>query len=138
MLNASDIIFDKDLEMIKSIDGIKNRIRIVLSDGLYAAEEVLPDKYKSQIASFLNSTEVWLEKALIAIREWAKNEYSLVEFNPSEIELLAIFILYEQSEDEKYGLSFRVSFDEEHGCGLKISGNDHQVLEIGEADVAFC
>ena len=86
--------------MIKSIDGIKNRIRIVLSDGLYAAEEVLTDKYKSQIASFLNSSEVWLEKAFTSVREWAKNEYSIAEFNPSEIELLAIFILYEQSEDE--------------------------------------
>ena len=53
---------------------------------------------------------------------------------------MAIFILFEQDEPTLFGLSFRTEFDVEHGCGIKLKGNDQQfeIVEIGCADVAFC
>ena len=52
--------------------------------------------------------------------------------------LLHIFVLYEQSDSEVYGLEFRTKFDIEHGCGLKMEGDTFEIIEIGSADIAFC
>ena len=56
------------------------------------------------------------------------------------IELMAIFIRFEQDEPALFGLSYRTKFDVEHGCGIKLKGNNQQfeIVEIGCADVAFC
>jgi len=49
-----------------------------------------------------------------------------------------IFVLYEQTEDELYGLGFRFNFEVEHGCGIKINTNNFEITEVCDADVAFC
>ncbi len=53
-----------------------------------------------------------------------------------DIMLLDIFVLFEQTSAELYGLEFWVECDVEHGCGLKMDGN-YTILEIGMAEVAF-
>ncbi|MGG6229986.1 hypothetical protein [Tenacibaculum sp. SDUM215027] len=136
-MNNNDVIFDEDLEFYTSIEVSNNEICVTLSDALEASEEELTESYKSQIATFINSSSIWYEKAATAIINWAKKELN-IEVNQNNIKLMNIFVLYEQNEQELYGLQFRVDFDIEHGCGLKIKGDDFEITEIGDGDVAFC
>lgn len=136
-MNNSDVIFDGNLEFYASIDETRNEICVVLSDALNASEEQLTDKYKSQIAGFINDYSKWYEKALATINDWSQKEYNTAP-KESNIRLLNIFILFEQGENELYGLEFGIDCDSEHGCGLKINNDDFQIIEIGNADIAFC
>ena len=63
-----------------------------------------------------------------------------IEACMQDIELTHIFVLFEQNAEELFGLEFRVEFDIEHGCGIKIRINDgkYDIVEVGTGDVAFC
>jgi hypothetical protein len=136
-MNSKDVIFDENLEFNTLINESNNEICIVLSDDLNSSEEELTEKYKSQIARFINDSLKWYEKVVTDIISWAKDEYK-TDAQKSDIELKNVFILYEQDEQELYGLQFRVAFDVEHGCGIKINTKDFEIVEIGDGDVAFC
>lgn len=136
-MNSNDVIFDDNLEFYTSIAQSSNQICIKLSDNLDASEEELTENYKSQIARFINDSSKWLEIATQAVMNRAKNEYN-TEVQKNDIQLMNLFVLYEQDEKELYGLQFRVSFDIEHGCGLKIASDSYEITELGDADVAFC
>lgn len=138
MMSSNDIVFDENLELYTSIKDIKDQVCIILSDALNSSEEELSEKYKSQIASFINSSSDWYEKAIGTVKDWARKKYNVEAVQKSDIELMNIFILYEQNEKELFGLQFRVAFDIEHGCGLKLNTDGYQILEVGESDVAFC
>lgn len=58
----------------------------------------------------------------------------------SDIELMGIYILFEQNEYELFGLAFRLEFEIEHGCGIKIKINEgkYEIIEIGTGEVAYC
>lgn len=137
MINSDDIVFDEDLMFYTSIEGLKEEAYLILSDGLYAAGEELSENYKSQIAAFLNKAPDWYPKAIQAIKDWAQKEYNLDTVSENDIELLNVYILYEQKDKELYGLEFSVDFEEEHGCGIKITEEDFKIMEIGEGHVAF-
>ena len=136
-MNSNDIVFDENLEFYTSIGEANNEICVVLSDDLKAAEEELTDEYKAQISGFINDYSKWREKAFIAINDRSKKEYSDTS-EENNIQLLNIFVLFEQGESELYGLEFGVDCDIEHGCGLKISRDDYKIIGIGNADIAFC
>ncbi|WP_062058222.1 hypothetical protein [Aquimarina longa] len=136
-MNSSDILFDENLEFYTSISESNNQVCITLSDSLDASEEELTGNYKSKIARFLTDSSKWYEIAILAVIDRAKNEYN-TEVQKNDIQLMNVFILYEQDEKELYGLQFRVSFDIEHGCGLKITSDNYEIIESGDADVAFC
>lgn len=137
-MKSKDIAFDEYLEMNFLSKELKKEVRLTLSDGLYASEEDLKEEYRMKIANFINNMSSWYNKAVDAIAQRAGDVYKISDIRENDVELISIFILFEQDEDELYGLNFRVKFDEEHGCGLKIKGNDFEIIEVGTGDVAFC
>lgn len=139
-MKVCDLQFDEDLETSVFISALKKKVRIVLSDDLEASEQELTEEYKEKIVQFLEEISIWYDKTAVAVKQYADNKYSIKDISDSDIELMAIFILFEQDEPTLFGLSFRTEFDVEHGCGIKLKGNDQQfeIVEIGCADVAFC
>lgn len=139
-MKVCDLQFDEDLETSVFISALKKKVRIVLSDDLEASEQELTEEYKQRIVQFLEEISIWYNKTIDAVKQYADNKYSIKDISDSDIELMAIFILFEQDEPDLFGLSYRIEFDVEHGCGIKLKGNDQQfeIVEIGCADVAFC
>lgn len=139
-MKVCDLQFDEDLETSVFISALKKKVRIVLSDDLEASEQELTEEYKENIVQFLEEISIWYDKTIDAVKQYADNKYSIKDISDSDIELMAIFILFEQDEPDLFGLSYRTKFDVEHGCGIKLKGNDQQfeIVEIGCADVAFC
>lgn len=139
-MKVCDLQFDEDLETSVFIDALKKKVRIVLSDDLEASEQELTEEYKEKIVQFLEEISIWYDKTAVAVKQYADNKYSIKDISDSDIELMAIFILFEQDEPDLFGLSYRTKFDVEHGCGIKLKGNDQlfEIVEIGCADVAFC
>ncbi len=139
-MKVCDLQFDGDLETSVFISALKKKVRLVLSDDLEASEQELTEEYKEKIVQFLEEISIWYDKTTVAVKQYADNKYSIKDISDSDIELMAIFILFEQDEPTLFGLSFRTEFDVEHGCGIKLKGNNQQfeIVEIGCADVAFC
>ncbi|WP_277064706.1 hypothetical protein [Prevotella aurantiaca] len=139
-MKVCDLQFDEDLETSVFISALKKKVRIVLSDDLEASEQELTEEYKEKIVQFLEEISIWYNKTTVAVKQYADNKYSIKDISDSDIELMAIFIRFEQDEPALFGLSYRTEFDVEHGCGIKLKGNNQQfeIVEIGCADVAFC
>lgn len=139
-MKVCDLQFDEDLETSIFLDALKKKVRIVLSDDLEASEQELTEEYKEKILQFLEEVSIWYDKTTVAVKQYADNKYRVKDISDSDIELMAIFIRFEQDEPALFGLSYRTEFDVEHGCGIKLKGNNQQfeIVEIGCADVAFC
>lgn len=139
-MKVCDLQFDEDLETSVFISALKKKVRIVLSDDLEASEQQLSEEYKQRIVQFLEEISIWYNKTIDAVKQYADDKYGIKDVSSNDIELMAIFILFEQDEPDLFGLSFRTEFDVEHGCGIKLKGNNQQfeIVEIGCADVAFC
>ena len=139
-MKVCDLQFDEDLETSVFISALKKKVRLVLSDDLEASEQQLTEEYKEKIVQFLEEISIWYDKTAVAVKQYADNKYSIKDISDSDIELMAIFIRFEQDEPALFGLSYRTEFDVEHGCGIKLKGNNQQfeIVEIGCADVAFC
>lgn len=138
-MESKEITFNEHLEMYIHLDNFNDEICLTLSDGLAASDEELTNGYKERIANFINEAQKWYNKSVNTVLKYAKENYE-IDAKPEDIELTHIFILFEQNEKELFGLEFRVEFDIEHGCGLKIKGseNNFEIIEIGTGDVAFC
>lgn len=139
-MKVCDLQFDEDLETSIFLDALKKKVRLVLSDDLEASEQELTKEYKEKIVQFLEEISIWYDKTTVAVKQYADNKYSIKDISDSDIELMAIFTRFEQDEPALFGLSYRTEFDVEHGCGIKLKGNNQQfeIVEIGRADVAFC
>ena len=139
-MKVCDLQFDEDLETSIFLDALKKKVRIVLSDDLEASEQELTEEYKQRIVQVLEEISIWYNKTIDAVKQYADGKYGIKDVSDTDIELMAIFILFEQDEPDLFGLSYRIEFDVEHGCGIKLKGNDQQfeIVEIGCADVAFC
>ena len=139
-MKVCDWQFDEDLETSVFISALKKKVRLVLSDDLEASEQQLSEEYKQKIVQFLEEISIWYNKTIDAVKQYADGKYGIKDVSDTDIELMAIFILFEQDEPDLFGLSYRIEFDVEHGCGIKLKGNDQQfeIVEIGCADVAFC
>lgn len=139
-MKVCDLQFDEDLETSVFISALKKKVRLVLSDDLEASEQQLSEEYKQRIVQFLEEISIWYNKTIDAVKQYANDKYGIKDVSDTDIELMAIFILFEQDEPDLFGLSYRTEFDVEHGCGIKLKGNDQQfeIVEIGCADVAFC
>ena len=138
-MKSNEIIFDENLEIYIFLTELNTEVCLSLSDSLLASEEELTEKYKSKIANFINNLSGWYNKAVEVILKRAKQIYG-VAVNNKDLQLMNIFILFEQNEDELYGLEFRTEFDIEHGCGLQIKKKDNnfEIVKVGTGDVAFC
>ena len=138
-MKVCDLQFDEDLETSVFISALKKKVRLVLSDDLEASEQQLSEEYKQKIVQFLEEISIWYNKTIDAVKQYADGKYGIKDVSDTDIELMAIFILFEQDEPDLFGLSYRIEFDVEHGCGIKLKGNDQQfeIVEIGCADVAF-
>ena len=139
-MKVCDLQFDGDLETSVFISALKKKVRLVLSDDLEASEQELTEEYKEKIVQFLEEISIWYDKTTVAVKQYADNKYGIKDVSDTDIELMAIFILFEQDEPDLFGQSYRTKFDVEHGCGIKLKGNNQQfeIVEIGCADVAFC
>lgn len=136
-MKSEDIVFDENLELYTILPYTNLELCVALSDELEASEEVLTKDYKANISNFINQSDLWYEKSIAKIKEVAKKNYKQI-IKEDDIELIGIFVLFEQQEEELYGLEFRVGFDVEHGCGIKMNTSNFEIIEIGGADVAFC
>lgn len=138
-MKATETFFNEDLEMYVSLKDLDDEVCITLSDSLSASEEELTEDYKGKIASFVNNMPQWYSRACNSIIAWAKDTYK-IDAHVQDIELINIFVLFEQNEDELFGVEFRVEFDVEHGCGIKIKVDNgkYDIIEVGTGDVAFC
>lgn len=138
-MKANDISFNERFYMSIFSEYLNKNIHLNISDELDASEEELTDKYREKIVSFVNNTPQWYGITCDSIISWIKNVYKL-DVHLQDIELMGIYILFEQNEHELFGLIFRVEFDIEHGCGIKIKINEgkYEIIEIGTGEVAFC
>ncbi|MBS9768923.1 MAG: hypothetical protein KGV44_15490 [Flavobacteriaceae bacterium] len=134
-MKANDILFE-DYEMYINFDNYGD-ICLSILDYLEASEEELGVEYKEKISTFVNKIDIWHKLAIEHIKSYAQKKYN-ANISEDNAKLLNIFVLFEQDEEELFGLGFNVSFDEEHGCGLKIKGKSFEIIEIGEEDIAFC
>lgn len=133
-----ELNFDEDYDMYfksKYLNG--KELCLTLSDGLNASNQKHTPEYKIKIVDFINNMHIWHNKAVDAVVKYARDKYG-VSSKSDEVELLSIFVLFEQNEDGLFGLEFRPEFDIEHGCGLKMNAIDYEIIEIGLGDVAFC
>ena len=139
-MKLCDLQFDEDLGTSVFISALKKKVRLVLSDDLEASEQQLSEEYKQRIVQFLEEISIWYNKTIDAVKQYANDKYGIKDVSDTDIELMAIFILFEQDEPDLFGLSYRIEYDVEHGCGIKLKGNGQQfeIVEIGCADVAFC
>jgi len=138
-MKVTEIKFDDNFEMEVFSEYLNKEIRLCILDDLEASVEELTDEYKEKIAYFVNSISQWYSAVCNSIISWSKDTYK-IDAHLQDIELMCIFVLFEQNADELFGLGFRVEFDIEHGCGIKIKVNDgkYDIIEVGTGDVAFC
>ncbi|EKU91488.1 hypothetical protein [Bacteroides oleiciplenus] len=138
-MKATEIKFDDNFEMGVFSEYLNKEIRLCILDDLEASVEKLTDEYKEKIAYFVNNISQWYSAVCNSIISWSKDTYK-IDAHLQDIELMCIFVLFEQNADELFGLGFRVEFDVEHGCGIKIKVNDgkYDIIEVGTGDVAFC
>lgn len=137
-MKIKDLFFDDSNRMFISIEGQQEKLTIVLSDDLEVIDEALTESYKQTIVNFINNSNEWCPIFKEYISEWGKDEYN-TDTDKGTYVLINIFILFEQSESEVYGIEFGVDFDEEHNCGIKVKAteNGFEVFEIGTGDIAF-
>ncbi len=133
-MKKEDILFD-NYEMYIHLDNYGD-ICLTILDDLEASEEELSLEYKEKITTFINKIDIWDKLAIASVKSYAKEKYN-ANIDEKDLSLVNIFILFEQDEPELFGIQFNTSFDEEHGCGVKIDGKSFEIVEIGEADIAF-
>ena len=90
----------------------------------------LPNSYESKIHELLEKSEVWFHKA---------EEKVFQEFGEKiPLELLGIHLLSEDDEpDFIFGLVFGSPRESEHGIGLKMSLNTKDIIDYGDAEIAY-
>jgi hypothetical protein len=138
-MKSNEIVFDENLEMYVHPNNLIKEICLTLSDSLVASEEELTDEYKEKIVNFIDNMQDWYNKSVNAVLNDAKQTYG-IESKQEDVRLINIFVLFEQDEDELFGLEFRAEFDIEHGCGLQImrKNDNFEIVKVGTGDVAFC
>jgi len=121
----------QDFETLVEIPG-EGQVRLVLSDDLDAAYAPLSPEMTARIADALDKAPGWLAVARERIRE---------EFPDGEApELTSVCVLSEPPEPWRFGVSFWVAEDREHGRGLQFAAVEtggYTVVEYGGAEVAF-
>jgi serine/threonine protein phosphatase PrpC len=137
MINSEELVFDDNMELYFTFEVTGEEVCLIISDGLYAYDEVLSTTYKQEIARFINNRSEWNEKVLKSIQERFMKVYN-INSKAADFALVNIFVLFEQNEKPIFGLQFNTDLDREHGVGLKIAGKSYNVIEVGSADVAFC
>lgn len=138
-MKVTEIKFDDNLEVGVFSEYLNKEIRLCILDDLDASVEELTDEYKEKITCFVNSIPQWYNAVCNSIISWAKDTYK-IDAHLQDIELMYIFVLFEQNTDELFGLGFRTEFDVEHGCGIKVKvkAGKYDIIEVGTYDVAFC
>lgn len=137
MINSKELVFDDNMELYFTLEETEEKVCLIVSDGLYAYDEVLSTTYKQEIARFINNRSEWNENVLKSIQERFMKVYNM-NSKATDFVLVNIFILFEQNEKPIFGLQFNTNLDREHGVGLKVDGKNYNVIEVGSADVAFC
>lgn len=121
----------QDFETLVEIPG-EGQVRLILSDDLDAAYAPLSPEMTARIADTLDEAPGWLAVARERIRE---------EFPDGEApELTSVCVLSEPPEPWRFGVSFWVAEDREHGRGLQFAATEtggYTVVEYGGAEVAF-
>lgn len=126
-MTPADLVF-KNFETFIRVPEEPDEILLVISDSLDSAYRTLSDDFKQRIINFINKSSSWYPIS----REKINQEFSR---NIDSV-LATIFILSEMSDDILiFGLEYNIDEDE-HGRGLKINEN-MQILEYGDADIAF-
>ncbi|MDQ0362984.1 hypothetical protein [Breznakia pachnodae] len=137
MINSEELIFDDNMELYFTFEVTGESVCLIISDGLYAYDEVLSTTYKQEIASFINNRSEWKDNVSKSIRERFIKVYNM-DSKVTDFVLVNIFVLFEQNEKPIFGLQFNTDLDRQHGVGLKVDGTNYNVIEVGSADVAFC
>lgn len=116
--------------------GLHHKVRVVVLDDLYAYEEEWTKDYTQAIETFLNAFPLWNNIAMQAVLTYGQQQYNKV-VQEKDVQLMAIFICFEQNGAPLFGLQYRTEYDIEHGCGIQIEGNTFTIVKVGQADTAF-
>lgn len=131
-MNLNNIDFSDDFTISDIlIEEQENSIELILSDELSVMDEEITTEYKRKILNFMSNSSIWYDAA--------KNHILKDTGDISGLRLTTVYILSEQDVDEIiFGLSFNLNFDREHGRGIQINGETLEIVQYGEAHVAFC
>lgn len=131
-MNNSKIILDQNLGTYVTIPEANKKVRLELSDELKIANLAnnLPSSYESKIYELLKKSNIWFNKAVEKIHKELGNKISL--------NLIGIHLLSEDQDDDFiFGVEFGSPEANEHGIGLKISLSSMNVIDYGDADIAY-
>lgn len=131
-MNHSKIILDQNLGSYVTIPEVNEKIRLELSDDLTIATLAnnLPRSYESKIFALLKKSDVWFYKSVEKIHKELDCKISLT--------LIGIHLLSEDEENDFiFGLEFGSPELNVHGIGLKISLSSMDIIDYGDADIAY-
>ena len=131
-MNEFKIVLDENFGTYVTIPETTRKVWLEVSDDLEISEFAtnLPNSYESKIHELLEKSEVWFHKA---------EEKVFQEFGERiPLELFGIHLLSEDDEpDFIFGLVFGSPRESEHGIGLKMSLNTMDIIDYGDAEVAY-
>ncbi|MCY7062395.1 hypothetical protein MK385_06320 [Streptococcus oralis] len=131
-MNHSKIILDQNLGSYVTIPEVNEKVRLELSDDLTIASLAnnLPSSYESKIFELLKNSDVWFYKSVEKIYKELGCKVSL--------NLIGIHLLSEDQDDDFiFGVEFGSPEVNEHGIGLKISLSSMDIIDYGDADIAY-
>ena len=131
-MKHSKIILDQNLGTYVTIPEANEKVRVELSDGLTIASLAnnLPRSYENKIVELLKKSDIWFQKAVEKIHKELDCKISLT--------LIGIHLLSEDEENDFiFGLEFGSPATNEHGIGLKMSLSLMDIIDYGDADIAY-
>jgi hypothetical protein len=131
-MNEFKIVLNQNFGTYVTIPEAIRKVWLEVSDSLQISEYAtnLPNSYEIKIHELLEKSEVWFHKA---------EEKVFKEFGEKiPLELLGINLLSEDdAPDFIFGLEFGSPRESEHGIGLKMSLNTMDIIDYGDAEVAY-
>ena len=131
-MNEFKIVLDENFGTYVTIPEASRKVWLEVSDDLEISEFAsnLPNSYQGKIHELLEKSEVWFYKA---------EEKVFQEFGEKiPLELFGIHLLSEDdAPDFIFGLVFGSPRESEHGIGLKMSLNTMDIIDYGDAEVAY-
>jgi len=149
-LEPKDIVFDYNCEFFVSLNNTKDKIGIKLIERSNYKKENITEKNKTEISNFVNNFDVWNEISINAILGWANENFN-TKLKAETIKLSHIYLLFDEYNDQYYGLLYNLDIDETDdykklmeyfdycntGIGVEIYGDTLELNIINSGDKLF-
>ena len=97
-MKVCDLQFDEDLETSIFLDALKEESALSFVWRFGSIRARTHRRIQKKIVQFLEEISIWYDKTTVAVKQYADNKYSIKDISDSDIELMAIFIRFEQDE----------------------------------------